>query len=386
MQTPSPPQLRSLQHISPSLYASARSCGARAGWAVFGKNGDFPETPAALLGRAFHITMGRAAVEGQHGSTSEIQSVSRNVFNVAANELHSKAHPLLRAKFPRTELLPYYYLVRERVALAALEVANVPALSTHGPTSAAGVQQRRAVEKRLRSSDGLLVGQPDLVEAPQREVFDYKTNLGPQGMPDAVSDAETSQLRLYAYLLQENGVAIERGTIVRANGTRLSVPISEDDARKEADAARQTLTEFNRSVSAGGDFGTLARPSAEVCKWCPCLPMCEPFWQAAQPEWAPVCGSHVEGTVLEVEESNLLGTPLVSLVVQARRGTCGIGNKTIEQIPQVWLTAGGSSVPRPSDVVRAVHVRIGQPDAESIKVDRMSSAVWTAPGDTGGSV
>jgi hypothetical protein len=184
--------------------------------------------------------------------------------------------------------------------------------------SLAGVftENKRLRGRRFGRRGTLRGGQPDLVDVRRREVVDYKTNLGPQEAPDSVSDADARQMRLYAYLLQQNGVAIERGTIVRANGARSSIAISENDARIEADEARRTLEEFNRCVSAGGTFDSLARPNAEVCRWCPCLPMCEPFWQAAQREWCAVCGVQIEGVVLEVEESNLLGTLLVSLAVQ----------------------------------------------------------------------
>lgn len=375
MQTPSPPQLKLLDHISPSLYAVARSCGARAGWAAFGGRGDFPEAPAALLGRAFHTTVGHAAVEGQHGDDVLMQA-ARSIFDAAVNELHAAAHPLLRAKFLRPELLPYYYLVRERAALASLEAADVHVRSTHGGSATPGGPPRRAVEKRLRSSDGLLVGQPDVVDARQRQVIDYKTNLGPHDAPHSVSDAEARQLRLYAYLLHDNGVVIELGTVVRANGARASVAISKDDARMEAEEAGRTLKEFNRYISAGATFESLARPSAEACRWCPCLPMCEPFWQSASPAWRAACGVHIEGAVVGVEESNLLGTQLVSLLVDVVRGTCEAGARRIEQIPKGWLTAACSAVPQPREVVRAVHVRIHEHEATGIKVHKVSSALW----------
>jgi hypothetical protein len=311
---------------------------------------------------------------------------ARSVFDAAVNDLHAAAHPLLRAKFLRPELLPYYYLVRERAALAALEAAEVHVHSTYGGSPAPGRRPGRSVETRLRSPDGLLVGRPDLVDVRRREVFDYKTNLGPQEAPDSVSDADARQMRLYAYLLQQNGVAIERGTIVRANGARSSIAITENDARREADEARRALEEFNRCVSAGGTFDSLARPSAEACRWCPCMPMCEPFWQGALPQWEAVCGVQIEGVVLEVEESNLLGTPLVSLVVQATRGVCKPGSKRMEQVPKEWLSAGGSAPPRRGDIVRAVHVRVARLDDESVRMDRVSSAVWSAPARSSGAL
>jgi hypothetical protein len=316
----------------------------------------------------------------------QMQASARSIFDGAVRKLHAEAHPLLRAKFLRPELLPYYYLVRERAALAALDAAALHVHSTHVVNTTPGGQPGWAVEKRLQSSDGLIVGQPDLVNLRRREVIDYKTNLGSHEAPDSISDGDVRQLKLYAYLLHEKSIVIERGTIVRANGARSSIEISKDDARMEADEAKRTLKEFNRYVSTGSAFESLARPSVEACRWCPCLPACEPFWQTAHPQWAAACGVHLEGVVLDVQESNLLGTPLVSLVVQASRGTCELGRKRIEQVPKAWLCVADEAPPQRGDLVKAVHVRLVQPDDDSVRVDRVSSAVWSAPARSSGAV
>ncbi|MDL5047324.1 PD-(D/E)XK nuclease family protein [Oscillatoria amoena NRMC-F 0135] len=370
MRIPTPPRILPLEHISPSFYLSARACKARACWLAFGERQQFPETPSALLGLAFHSTVERATAKRDE----QVYDVARSVFDQAVHDLHQKAHPLLRTKFPKPELLPYYYLVRERAVMAAVEVSGAQTNNLQVTTAASSDRPRRAIERRLSSSDGWLVGRPDLVNARDREVVDYKTNVSPQAVGSPLSEAEVRQLKLYAYLAEENGIITERGTIVRADGRRYSIVISKEEARAEVNEARRILNEYNERASSGATFEDLATPSSESCRLCPCLPICEPFWEAAQPQWAQTCGMHIEGAIVEMEESNLLGTPLTTVVLEASRGSCERGQKRIEQIPGSWLT---SSELHLGDVVRATNVRKDQCDAERIRIDKLASALWT---------
>lgn len=380
MQIPQQPELKPLRQLSPSVYEALLRCKSRAAWAAYGGRGVVPQHPKALLGMCLHKVVEEAHA-GAIDSTLDTQArlaVARDLFDRYAKSLYEQAHPLVRAKFSAFNRLPYYNLYRERAALEALvsvdrvgqaaAVANVPQPAD---------SLRLHAERRLVSSDGLLVGRPDLIDVAAHEVVDYKTGAPLDEGADAVSPSEARQLRLYVHLALDSGIQVSRAVIARADGRRAAIGVSKEDADAEGRRARELLAEYNDA--AGGSFDTAASPSMENCCLCPCIPFCNAFWQAASPAWKEQCGVHLEGRVRSVEQATMQGMNLMTLRVETVRGTVGAGDTFVEQIPEAWIAADGADVPREGDTVRIVHGRLtGDVLPPVVRVDRTATSVWTA--------
>jgi len=325
--------------------------------------------------------------------------LAREAFDRKAKELHDAAHPLMRAKFPAPELIPYYYLFRERAVALALAMSSETDTERRAAAPSGTGSETSAtassvlIETTLKSRDGLLVGRPDYVDPAVGEVVDYKTGVGPDDDPHGLRDSEVRQLRLYVHLGRERGLDLRRGTIIRVDGRRAGLEIPEDEAAAEGKQAREMLGAFN--ARAAGGFKQLAAPSAEACRYCPCIPFCEPFWESAVPAWAEQCGTHLEGTVTTVNQAVAQNTRLVTLELAAARGTVGPGAAVVQQLPEKWICVGGGSVPKVGDVVRVVNGRLADTASETalIRPDRLTTAVWivrtasiapTDPEDRGG--
>lgn len=379
MRLPQPTIVNPIRQLSPSVYEVLLRCRARGAWAAHGDRSLVPVLPKALLGTCFH-----AVVEDAHnGNLSGLDdetalTAARSAFDRRGATLYSQGHPLLRAKFSSPEKLPYYNLYRERAALEATGCAA--RIEGTGPAPAREVETTPAAatlaEKRLVSSDGLIVGRPDFVDLAAGEVVDYKTGLGPQDGLTEMSDAEVRQLRLYVHLAIENGMRISRAVIARADGRRASIDVTPEQAAREGLQARELLAEYNSR--AGEQFDLAAQPSPESCQFCPCIPFCNAFWRAASPDWAERCGIHIEGRVDGSEASTVQGLTLVTLRVDGRRGTVPAGETFVEQVPEAWMTADGSERPRTGDTARIVYGRmVTEAPPHVIRVDRVATSVWT---------
>ncbi len=378
MLIPDPLAPSPIDRISPSLYETLLGCPARAAWSAQGPRDALAPHPLALLGTCFHGVM-EAVQKGQiSASGDEGREAARQLFDQLAAEIHAHAHPLLKVKFSSSEKLPFYNLFRERAAVLAGEYAG---RSGEGAGSDAGADGSVA-EQRFRSSDGLIVGRPDLIDEQRSEVVDYKTGLSAdEGW--RVSEREARQLNLYVYLATEAGVSATHGTIVRGNGETATIDIPPATAEAEAQSARDALAEYNQSVD-GSTFYDLARPAPDTCRMCPCIPMCEPFWAASDPTWQESCGVHVEGTITNVEEATIQATPLISIQVQASRGTLGQAPISVEQVPLAWPTVDGDRTPDVGDVVRIVDGRLTSPDDPLIvRADRIMTSLWRVEASRG---
>lgn len=369
MHIPAPPTPKHVDRISPSLYETLLGCPARACSYVSGQLDALPVHPSALLGRCFHGVM-EAAQKGEIvGDERECRDAARGYFDKMAATLHAGAQPLLRAKFASPEKLPFYNLFRERAAVLAVDccIRRSDLESSEGDSAVA--------ERRFTSADGVIAGRADLIDVGRSEVIDYKTGTASKD-GWLVSEREARQLRLYAYLAGEGGVSISRGTIVRADGETATIDIEATAAAAEADYARATLQAFNEAAS-DGTFSEIAQPAADVCRMCPCVPLCESFWHAANPAWQEDCGVHIEGTVLDVEQTLVQGVALVSMRVDVSRGTVEQAVVAVEQVPLAWVTADGDRVPEVGDIVRVVEGRmISTDDQPVIRADRVMTAVW----------
>lgn len=370
MHIPDEPKPQSVRSISPSLYEELLKCPARAIWYAQGPRGALASHPSAVLGVCFHAVMEGLQKAQIVGSEDERREGARHRFDELAAQIHAEAHPLLRVKFPSPQKLPFYYLLRERAAAAAAEYAAI-----EERVEQRGADMSAITEGRFASKDGVVVGRPDLMKPADEEVVDYKTGLiSSDGRQ--VSDREARQLRLYVYLAGEAGVATRKGTIVRGDGQTASLDITRESADAEADRARDLLAELNESISSGSTFYQLARPSAPSCRLCPCIPLCEKFWEAADPTWADECGIQLEGTVTAVHPATVQGSALLTIEVAVARGTIGAGTTTLEQLPVRWAVADGTRSPEPGDVVRLVDARLVSDNPSIVRADRIMTSLW----------
>lgn len=387
MHIPEPPIVGELQYLSPSLYEATQSCKARAAWTAFGSHDDVPQHPQALLGTCVHSVV-KDAHNGRLPPGGESRQVAaREAFDRRAQELYEGSHPLLRVKFPTQERIPYYNLFRERAALLA-RVAPVRPYASHRPPAEPRPGSQRLhsdmFETTLRSRDGLLIGRPDFIDVSAGEVVDYKTGAGPEEDPDGLRDAEVRQLRLYVYLAREVGINLRKGSVVRADGRRVSLEITEEDAAAEGQRAREALHAFNAEAVRG--FAALATPSQTACRYCPCIPFCEAFWKSADATWADQCGTHIEGAVSGMSRAVMQNTALITIELTVARGTAAPGAAVVQQLPEKWACADSAPLPIVYDVIRVVNCRLADA-ANGLTVflpDRLTTAVWTAgPAEAG---
>lgn len=380
MRVPRPPNVVPLTRLSPSQYEAGRACKARLAWATAGRRDELPEHPKALLGTCFHAVVEAAATGRLPREDAELTgAAARDLFDQLATAAYGRAHALLRAKYQSVEVLPHYYLFRERARLVAQRVAN--GRRPPSPLAAAvgrrEVPSRPLVERTLTSSDGLLFGRPDYVDLQACEILDYKTGAaGDNGQ--AISPAEARQLRLYVHLALENGLRVSRAVIVRPGGRRAEAEVTRSQADAEGRQARGVLNEFNRT--ADRPFDEVASPSAEACTFCPCIPFCEPFWRVATPVWLETCGTHIEGRITDVTESRIQGMRLLTFLLDVTRGSLEAQRAFVEQVPESWTTTGGCPAPTTGELLRIVHGRATLPAAVPVvHVDRTLTSLWTAP-------
>ena len=381
MIVPKLPVLAKLKRITPSIYAASTNCLAKAAWFAHGNDKVLPQHPAASLGTAFHAVVASAYKGALLVTDVEDRTPAKDLFDRTVRQLHERAHPLFKLKFPSADRLPFYNLYREQSAYIATPIAasKPPSFS-----SAVGLPEENGplakTEFHLRSQDGRISGRADHIDARSGTVIDYKTGyvLRDEGNVGGMSDSEKRQLRLYAYLAAEHGIGIQRGIIVRGNGRRCEIKIPQVEAQIEADHAREQLCKLNTAIDRGASFFDLASPSSESCFLCPCIPFCESFWRLAQPEWAAACGLHIEGDVARVESRQFQGVSLTTLVLSIRAGTLSAQNASVEQIPDAWMKLDGLDLPSIGDAIRIVHGRETGEDRDSavVRVDKTSTTVW----------
>jgi hypothetical protein len=154
----------------------------------------------------------------------------------------------------------------------------------------------------------------------------------------------------------------------------VEVPISSEDAADEGRRALAVLDEYNQY--AGKSFESGASPSPNSCRFCPCIPFCDAFWNTADSQWSGRCGTHVEGLVESVE-----GGELVTINMNVTRGTGPTGPAAVTRLSREWLTFPGAAVPRPQDTVRVTETTyVKDSTAPAVfRADRITTAVWTLP-------
>ena len=373
MLVPTPPIIQKIKRISPTLYDAAMKCMARAAWLAGGDRKLLPAHPRALLGISVHAVLERARTGGiAAGSDDARRADAESLFDQKMRELFAASHPLLHAKFDGPDRLPFYNLFRARAAQMAVD-ATVGSQRSGQPVLRAATGGV-TVEAALVSKDGRVAGRADVLDAANATVVDYKTGVAANS--GAVTDSEARQLRLYAHLANENGIAITRGVIERADRTRAEVHISPQQAAEEGRRARGVLDSYNQH--AGEPFHRAASPSPDACRFCPCIPFCEAFWKSGELGWSGQCGTHVEGVVESVE-----GAALVSINLNVTRGTAVRGAAVVTRLSRDWLTVSGGALPEPQQTVRVTDAAyVEESGAPAVfRADRITTVVWMLPSE-----
>lgn len=360
------------------MYNSAKRCLARVAFAL-DKNvrQSIPVSPSALLGNAYHEVVAQLNTHQlKLNSTTDLVDVIHKRFDEVTTRMYAQAHWLLRAKYPSVSRLPGYYLQRGSLVEYARTIYHKgpavprPVLST----------PHLLVEQELHSRDKLLYGRADLISVDQEEVIDYKTGNPPAGGLPPIKEQELDQLHFYSYLAGENGIKVSRGTIIRSNGQQQSVKLSKKDALLLAEAAKATLFTYNQAVGRGQSVEQLAQPSAENCHACPFIALCTAFWQYATPEWALATGTHVQGQLTSVSQTQD-ERKWVTLKLHPSAGTAEITNDlVVAPVPSVWLTGGNTSLPESGSLIRVINTWLtlfGEGKGK-LKVDQ-STVLWTQP-------
>lgn len=378
MKIPEPPSIKAIQQFTPTLYDAALQCQARAAWIGLGNKHLLPQDPWSILGISFHRVL-QSANKGLLPAEPEQRAIAaRHIFDAETQKLYESAHPFVRTKYSSANRLPFYNLYRERAVVLSEESISRNALLPSTAPGRFANNHPLIVEETLSSQDDQLIGRPDLIERKSKSVIDYKTRTTSDL---EMSDQELRQLRIYVYLGAENGIDIFSGVIVRGNGHRVEVPIEPTEAAQEAAMARELLNAFNAAAATKPEFHAMATPSAEHCKFCPCIPFCEAFWQQAQPSWAENCGTHVQGRLVEPASPIANSTELVTLTIEVNAGTLPPGTFIVEQVPRSWFTHDGSPLPTTADTVRIVNAwLVPSLSLTVLRINKMTSAIWTVPG------
>jgi PD-(D/E)XK nuclease superfamily len=370
VKVPQPPSVKELTQLTPSLYEDALHCKARAIWSAFGDRKTIPQHPNTILGICFHKIL-QLANQGRFPQDEiACRDAARQAFDKEAQSQYDNSHPLIKSKFSSPSRLPYYNLARERATLHSVKVmAKVNSLSAKSIPHLSGL-----AESPLVSRDGLLKGRVDYINLTKGEIIDYKSGIKAEGFNTDLSDAEARQLRFYAYLSLENDIHISKGVIVRGNNQLATLTISPDDAENEGELARALLRDLKDAAASDNTFRTIAQPSAENCKNCSCIPLCEAFWENATPEWKEQCGAHLEAEVIQCTTSGVLSS-FVTIEATVRRGTIESGLISIEQIPFEWLMIYESMIPQTGDIIRVIEGALSE-ETSVIRVKKLSTSIW----------
>jgi RecB family exonuclease len=372
MNLPVWPVIRPLSKITPTLYNIGLACPSRALWTKYGNRVVFPTGPAAILGQAFHTVLESASRNKFGGDINARTASAKKVFADSVQTGYDRSHPLVRWRWPTPNHLPRYALMQAEAALSALKFSE--------SNSATTFSYRYISERTMASTDGLIEGRIDLIDLKSNEVIDYKSGFGLTSKKQ-ITDQEARQLRLYAYLCIEQGIKIDRGVIVRRDGTRHILTMTDSTVYAEANSARDFLTTLAMDISLAASISDLAKPSEANCIFCPCRAICEPFWEVASPEWATTTGLCIEGFIIDIKENETHLGSTIQLNLDITGGTTNIGIRPTTVVPRILIDADGSSLPLPGQMIRIVDLA---PDdgSEVLRINRNRITTFWSPNNT----
>lgn len=183
-------------------------------------------------------------------------------------------------------------------------------------------------EQDLRSEDGVLRGQADLIllAADHLVVIDHKAGLVTQ--EDLPKEAYVRQVQIYAALAssQFKRPAVNAALFSLREGM-IEVDVSKDAVDAAVDEARQLLSDFNQRAPGPQP----ANPRREACQWCASASKCDGLWEALDSTWVDEVGVCVRGELARAEV--------------AENGSGSIELRVTEAFPADWESVLISGVP-----------------------------------------
>lgn len=237
----------------------------------------YPQRPslAKSLGIIVHAGQAALAAEAQHwpesGLEAEFRRQSARIFDVLANREKGK----LESSDRRVEV--NWDTTRVRDTRSAFIIASTSFLDAARYRSDKELATR---ERTIVSSDGIVIGTPDLVvwTSDEATIVDLKTG----SLADHESEQRyIRQLHIYAYIWHSlHGTWPKKG-ILRNPVTKKEhrIPIEPEYALQIVVSARAALEEINGE----SDPHRLARPGV-VCRRCDYRPWCEAYWRHKESE------------------------------------------------------------------------------------------------------
>jgi hypothetical protein len=365
-------------YLTPTLFVQGRKCLARLAWASSDAALLIPKDPSAILGTALHRVQeqaDRGELSGQGGTFAD---TARAAFDQAATEALTRAHPLVRARYPQLHDLPRFYLQRARSVEMALEHVPAPTPPHETTVGGNGPSHRPIVEASLKSSDGLLRGRADCLDVAGQKIVDYKSgSRSTDG--STVSEEEELQLLFYAALARDNGVTVREGCIVRSDGRRATCSLPAEAAEAVAGAARMLLAEFNTKITSDLSPDAMAAPSPAACARCGFRAICSAFWREATPDWAAQVGSHAEIHVQDVRQLGPSRSPSIQVSGKITAGSVTPSGVTA-QFPLDWVGVSFNPALLAGGQIRLLNVREQEASGERrLLGDRERGFVWLLP-------
>lgn len=311
---------RRLESVSPSRYGSLKAwnegmtCTLQFLWQ--GKPLLAPY-PAAKVGDVVHRMLDRLPSRAD-------EAVVKETWDEALKHTESQ----LNADWVTRGLLPLSRTVKRYTLKKILAIRG--ALQSCQARHSVGIGEGQSNcfrEKPLQSGNGLLKGQPDLIEKRDGEwvLLDYKSGSvheEEESGQQQIKDEYALQLRLYAHLVKETmGISVTKALLRTLDGCEHEVQVDEASVQEAGDEARALLAKFNDEIQRHDDPLEMAKPMAACwekgifgCAGCLFRPLCSAYrayekqWQAGErwpkDAWGKVTSIERVGETVRIQIQN----------------------------------------------------------------------------------
>jgi CRISPR/Cas system-associated exonuclease Cas4 (RecB family) len=268
--------LQPLKRISPSRYASLKSCPLREVLASTpGIPKMLPDSPEAKLGTVIHKLL-ELAVKGSISDLASASAFWDTEVSRIENEMAS--NPLEHHLMPLSRKCRNYEVKRSQCFLMVESVLSTVSKSAG---RAQEFPSGMGTEIWVESPDRKVGGKIDAVrENHGIEVIDYKTGAVLQEVSDPLSIREEykTQLKLYAalyFLTFEKWPS--RLLIVGLSSEEHGIEFDHEECLVLLEEAVKRFDQINESIKKGFAWEDLANPSPGACKYCPFRPLCKAY-------------------------------------------------------------------------------------------------------------
>jgi hypothetical protein len=319
--------IKQIKSISPTFVDVLSTCMLKAGLARAQHVSQFTlGNPKAWLGIAYHAVLWEINYFSQLNSTHELEHEIQVLWKHALENQYQRNlnHPL-DYRFGQPESWPGYYLTYSGLVVKIRHLLEENLLTKVSQVSGTirGIREQEFV-----AFGGKLKGRPDVVLG--EKIIDYKSGSifenASQNHSEVIKESYIRQLRLYAFLVNENlGYWPRYGILLPIFGADVEVHLDAQECIQEATRSISLLESYNHFISSNKDPLSLSDPSPRNCKWCPYQIICPAFWQYVQPEWSDNLGEIViEGVLSDNPRQVMNGNAYVLPVFVVNGFTSGM--------------------------------------------------------------